>query len=507
MIYEDINSQIISSSKYGDRVYLRCPNGNKNLSFQDILNFKNKFNRYLSNNKISEKDKVCTIVDNSKLLICLFLSIISNNRIFVPINPSAGKKEIEYILKKTKPKLIIASDLMKSKIKNLKNYQIAFIKNEENFIQTIYKLKDLNSKSKQSLKNNIAEILFTSGSTGDPKGVVLTHKNIMSNVKGLIQSFNYKKKYSNFLSVTPLYHNNGQFIPTLIPLVLGHSTTTIKPLSGLLHFINVLKKFKINYTSVMATHINYLLSLKEKYNLNSLVEIYCGGAKLDSNVQKIFEKKYKVKILANYGLTECSSIASTETNKIRKFGSVGKPLNSNLIKISKKKNNYGEILIKGNNVFKEYLSNKKLTNKKVINGYLYTGDKGYFDRSGYLFIEDRIDNMINVSGENIYPSEIEKYTNNYKGIRLSVALGIKDPIIQNKIILIYEKKSSKFKLNENHLDKFLTEKISLKKIPKKYFSCEQIGLKEIPKAPNQKILRKKLNIYLENFFKNNKIDL
>ena len=115
--------------------------------------------------------------------------------------------------------------------------------------------------------------------------------------------------------------------------------------------------------------------------------------------------------------------------------------------------------------------------------------------------------MINVSGENIYPSEIEKYTNNYKGIRLSVALGIKDPIIQNKIILIYEKKSNKFKLNENLLDKFLTEKISLYKIPKKYFSCEQIGLKEIPKAPNQKILRKKLNIYLENFFKNNKIDL
>ena len=506
MIYEDINSQIISSSRYGDKVYLRCPNGDKNLSFQDILNFKNKFDRYLLNNKISEKDKVCTIIDNSKLLICLFLSIISNNRIFVPINPSAGKKEIEYILKKTKPKLIMASGLVKSKIKDLKCYKIKYVENEENFIDSIFRLNDLIT-IKHSLKNNIAEILFTSGSTGDPKGVVLTHKNIMSNVNGLIQSFCYKKKYSNFLSVTPLYHNNGQFIPTLIPLVLGHSTTTIKPLSGLLHFINVIEKFKINYTSVMATHINYLLSLKKKYNLNSLVEIYCGGAKLDSNVQKIFEKKYKVKILANYGLTECSSIASTETNKIRKFGSVGKPLNNNLIKISKKKINYGEILIKGDNIFKEYLSNKKLTNKKFINGYLHTGDKGYFDKSGYLFIEDRIDNMINVSGENIYPSEIEKYTNNYKGILLSVALGIKDPIIQNKIILIYEKKSSTFKLNENDLDKYLAEKISLYKIPKKYFSCEQIDLKEIPKAPNKKILRKELKTYLENFFKNNKIDL
>ena len=507
MIHEDLNSQIIFSSRYANKVYLRCPNGFKNLSFNDILKFKNKFNRYLLNNKISEKDKVCTIIDNSKALICLFLSIVGNNRIFVPINPSAGKKEIEYILKKTNPKLIITSDLMKSKIKNFKNYKIKFIRNEESFIDSIFKLEDLSLKKEYSIKNNVAEILFTSGSTGDPKGVVLTHKNIMSNVKGLIQSIKFRKKNSNFLSVTPLYHNNGQFIPTLIPLVLGHSTTTIKPLSSLLQFIKVLKKFKINYTSVMATHINYLISIKKKYKLDTLKEIYCGGAKLDPNTQKIFEKKYKVKILANYGLTECSSIASTETGKVRKLGSVGKPLDNNLIKISKKKINYGEILIKGNNIFKEYLSNKKLTNKKVINNYLYTGDKGYFDTNGHLFIEDRIDNMINVSGENIYPSEIEKYTNNYKGIRLSVALGIKDPIIQNKIILIYEKKLSKFNLNENNLDKFLTEKISLYKIPKKYFSCEQIGLKEIPKAPNQKILRKKLNIYLENFFKNNKIDL
>ena len=508
MTIYDFDTQLKASSKqFSSRVYIKCPNRLRDFTFEDIEIFKEKFNTYLIKKKISQKDKVCTIIDNSKLLICLFLSVIGNNRVLVPINPSSGDKEMEYILKKTKPKLIIGDHYSLNKIKKFQNFKKEVVKNEEKFINYIFSQEKSLFKPKTNIKKNIAEILFTSGSTGNPKGVVLTHKNILTNTKGIIESLQFEKKYSNFLSVTPLYHNNGQFIPTLIPLILGHSTTTIKPLTGLLNFVQVLKKVRIHYTSVMATHINYLCSLNSKFKLHNLREIYCGGAKLDFDIQKKFEKRFKVKILANYGLTETSSIASTESSKTRKLGSVGKPLKNLKIKISKNKKNFGEILIKGKNIFKCYLNNSKLTNEKIIKSYLHTGDKGFFDKNGYLFIQDRIDNMINVSGENIYPYEVERYTNNFDGIKLSVAIGIKDEITQNKIILIYEKTTNQIKLDEDKVDKVLSKNISLYKIPKKYFSCEQVGLKEIPKASNQKILRKKLKNYLDDFFKKSKMDL
>ena len=124
-------------------------------------------------------------------------------------------------------------------------------------------------------------------------------------------------------------------------------------------------------------------------------------------------------------MTETSSIASTESNIFNsyKYGSVGKPLVNNKIKIIKKnKAKYGEILIKGKNIFKEYLDDKKRTANVKKKDWFLTGDLGYFDKRGFLYIKDRIDNMIIVSGENIYPSEIENIIYEFKKIKLGIVI-------------------------------------------------------------------------------------
>ena len=190
-----------------------------------------------------------------------------------------------------------------------------------------------------------------------------------------------------------------------------------------------------------------------------------------------------------------------------KVGSVGKPLFNNKILIKKKSGEkFGEILIKGENIFKGYYNNKSETQKKIKKNYLHTGDLGYFDKNKFLHIVDRIDSMINVSGENIYPSEIEKYTNNYKNISLSVAIPISNAITQNSIVLIYETTNNK-KINIELLKNHLSRKISKFKIPKYYFNVNEINIPEIPKAPNKKILRKKIQIYFKDFIKKSRIDL
>ena len=121
-----------------------------------------------------------------------------------------------------------------------------------------------------------------------------------------------------------------------------------------------------------------------------------------------------------------------------------------------------------------------------------------FDKHGYLYIKDRIDNMILVSGENIYPTEIENIVNEHKRVKLGAVTSIKDKITQNKLILVYEPVKN---INNTKIYKFLEKKLSKYKIPKVILSCKDIGIREIPKAANKKILRKNLKLVVSKLLK------
>ncbi len=467
-------------------IFLEDIEGQK-FTFFDLYKFVLKLNNYFTKKNIKTQDKVVVVFENSLLLSLLFLGITSTQRIFVPINPSSGKEEFNYILEKLKPSLIITEDIYKKKIKKKFDKKTIKIKNHKNFLDQIYEYKDKTVKSKN--KKNISEILFTSGSTGKPKAIILTHDSIMNNLLGIYKQIKFKKN-KNYLVVTPVYHNNGQFIPTLIPLLTYGRSIPTNSLTSIDNFWNLIKSKSIDYSSVMVTHINYLY-YHRKPTKNNLEALFCGGAKLDDKIQKKFNKFFKVKVLTNYGLTESSSIVASETLKNFNTGSAGKPLFNNDIKIKKKINEkYGEILIKGKNIFKNYYGEASLTKEKIRNGWFHSGDLGYFDKKKNLVIKDRIDNMFVVSGENIYPNEIENYANNYPGIKISFVAGIKDKITSKKIIMIYEGKKKIFK---DKLLEFLSKKISRFKLPKKIWHISELNYSAIPKAPNGKILRKKFN--------------
>lgn len=491
-IYEYIKKNSLIHKK---KTFFLSLNKSENLNYQNLIDFIDKFEIYLLKKKIKPQKNIIVIFDNSKLLTLLFLSIISNNRVFVPINPNAGRDEINYIIKQTNPSMVLIDNNLRFKFTYIKNKKLL---KPEIFINKIFKINNKNFLTKRkNTKLNKAQILFTSGSTGKAKGVVLTHQSMIENIFGIKNNLQLAKSENmRFLSTTPLYHNNGQFIPTLLPIIYGGSTSTISPETSIITFWPTCIQLKIHYSSVMATHINYF-NATNFYKKHFIKALFCGGAKLDEQAHKLFEKKFHTKVLCNYGLTETSSIACTEglNNKLRKIGSVGKPLFNNKIKIKKiKMKNYGEILIKGKNLFLEYINQKKLTNKIKINSWLKTGDLGYFDKKGFLYIKDRLDNMIIVSGENIYPSEIENHLSGLKEIKIGIVSSVTDNISQNKLIFIYEAKK---KLKYEHFYNFFKSKISKFKIPKQIYHVNELGLKEIPKAPNKKILRSKLKKYLE----------
>ncbi len=485
----------IYCKKNNKNIFYISEDKSKEIKYFQLIKILKNFSFILKKKKIRKNNKILVVLDNSLELLLTFLGTLYNHRVFIPINPNSGTNEIDYIVKKTNPSLIITNSDFKKKVNHIKNTKKLIISNE-NFFNFLFNknllIKDDNFSDNQNL---VAQILFTSGSTGNPKGVILTHQSILVNLFDIYNALKIKTDKPRFLSVTPLYHNNGQFIPTLLPILLNGSTITISPDTSLLNFWPTCIKFKINYSSIMATHINYF-NLQKKIKRHNLKSLFCGGAKLDKLSQKRFEKKFNTKVLCNYGLTETSSIASTESlhKKNYYYGSVGRALKGNKIKIKKSNSKYGEILIKGENLFRSYYGERKLTNLKKSNKWFKTGDLGYINKSNYLFIKDRIDNMIIVSGENIYPSEIEKYTNSLKNIKLGVLSSIPDRITQNKLIFIYE---SKKKIEYEKFYNFLKKKISRHKIPKKIINIRELGKKEIPKAPNKKILRKNIRILLK----------
>ena len=349
--------------KNKEKIFYMSEFKKKQISYSKLLIIIKNFLIIVSKFKLNPQDKIMIICDNSENLVLIFLSILYHKLIFVPVNPSITRIELDYILKKTNPKLIITNKLLAKKLK---------IKNSLFLIESYEKIKTLNintlhNKNKIYSKNKdlISQILFTSGSTGNPKGVILTHQSMLHNLYGIFNSIKIKGKNLNFLSITPLYHNNGQFIPTLLPILIGGKTLSISPDSSLINFWPICKKFKINYSSVMATHINYFNSSKKiKHNLKAL---FCGGAKLDIENHKTFEKKFNIKVLCNYGLTETSSIACTESviNRSYKYGSVGKPLFNNEIKILKKnKTNLGKLLLREKIYLKNIWMIKKLLKKQ-----------------------------------------------------------------------------------------------------------------------------------------------
>ena len=148
-----------------------------------------------------------------------------------------------------------------------------------------------------------------------------------------------------------------------------------------------------------------------------------------------------------------------------------------------------EIIVKGNNLFDGYIKNKKKTNQILRNKWLHTGDLGKIDERGNLYIQERTDNMIIVSGENIFPTEIEKFVNNHRKIKLSVVVPVKDEISQNKLVLIYESKS---KVSEEEILNYLTKKFQYIKFENCTY-CKKLGLKV--EASIDKILETNYKFY------------
>lgn len=380
--------------------------------------------------------RIAIILENRKEWPMIFFGILSRGDIAVPLDPKSADEDLDYFLNHSESNTIYTSNKF---IKRVASKNIHTINIDETPTPALNERLFYHPGN----HDDIAVILYTSGTTGKPKGVMLTHGNLLANFHSIEKLGLFSEKH-NVLSVLPFYHSFPLMVTLIIPVlsknkityidditsesifrVLQNEAVTLLP--GVPQFFQLFAKTMIEHIHqkpfyqrwmiYLLIEIGYWLRRFLKTNVNKFVfkkihrrfgthlkYMVSGGAKLDETIAR-FLTKIGFTIIEGYGLTETSPILTFNPPDKIKFGSAGKPIPDVDIKIQD-----GEILARGPNIMRGYYKDEVATREAIIDGWFYTGDLGYLDKDGYLFITGRKKEIIVLqNGKNISPDELEKH--------------------------------------------------------------------------------------------------
>lgn len=335
---------------------------------------------------------------------------------------------------------------------------------------------------------DLALLIYTAGTTGKPKGVMISHGNIDAMTASFIEHFSFTADDHSLL-VLPLFHANGVVLGTLTPLRAGGQATIVGRFKADT-FFDAVERYRPTYFSAVPAIYAMLTALPEdvRPDTSSLRLVVCGAAPMPAELIGRFEQRYGVPLVEGYGLSETTTASSI--NPVagpRKAGTVGTVLPGQEIRIVAEDGTdvapgaAGEVLIKGPVVMQGYLNRPEDTAKVLVDGWLHTGDVGRFDDDGYLVLVDRVKDMIIRGGENIYPKEIEAAIYENPDVFEAAVVARPHDVLGEVPLAYVSLKAGATTTPESLLDE-LTGKLGRYKLP-----VEILVLDEIPKNPVGKI--------------------
>ena len=462
---------------HGDKVAII--DNHKEITFFQLYGEVEKFS---NNIEILNQEKIISLVsENSISFIIAYLGIINSGKIVHLISPEISEMNLFNQLKSSESKNIICNQLMKNKISNFDSIKTTIFEIEEILLKH-------NNKKVKSNANELAYLIYTSGTTSEPKGVTVSHSMIEFTTKNIVKMLGYSSSDIDLLPL-PLNHSFGLgCIHT--SLYVGSTLVLLKNASNLEEIFESLKKYKITTLAVIPATLTKILNFENKKIINYFSEIrliITNSTSIPKKTVIQFKNILRKGNLATYyGLTEASRstfMIFNESNQREE--SVGKCSPNVEIKIvNNEKNNLklGDIFIKGENVIKKYWNNSE-ADKNIIESWLKTGDTGYFDKEGYLFLKGRSDEVINVGGEKVMPIEIEQTIKNIPGVEDAVAFGIEHEIFGQTI------KLNVIKSKNSDIDKVQILSYCIKNLEKFKIPSKIDFVEKIPKTDYGKVKR------------------
>jgi len=345
-------------------------------------------------------------------------------------------------------------------------------------------------------EDDTAVILYTSGTTGKPKGAELTHANLLANTDVNVRTLAQSSEQDVILGALPLFHSFGQTCALNSAVQSGACLTMIPRFEPGKAF-EIIQRDKVTIFEGVPTMYHALLNHpeRESYDVSTLRLCVSGGSALPVEVLKGFEQAFGVEVLEGYGLSETSPVASfNHPGRERKAGSIGTPIEGVEMKVVGEngedvpQGEVGEIAIRGHNVMKGYWNRPDATEEVMRDGWFLTGDMATIDEDGYFFIVDRKKDMIIRGGYNVYPREIEEVLYEHPAVLEAAVVGVPDEKMGEEVgaaVVLREGQQADAK----DISAFCKERVAAYKYPRQVWFLDAL-----PKGPTGKILKRDIQV-------------
>ena len=461
---------------------------------------------------VNKGDNVALLLGNSPHFLIGLYGLMRLGATAIPINPTYTPDEIAYILKNGDVKAVLTLDLlipmfekMKQMLPEVKHIIVcpsgtdsAGIPQDLSISEKMKPFTDILQMASGDFSPSIIEeeetalILYTSGTTGKPKGAMLTHKNLYSNARDVADYLQINGD-DRVITVLPMFHVFCLTVSMNAPLLNG-GTLIVLPKFSPAEVFRVAEKYEVTLFAGVPTMFNYLLQYPEA-NVDSFKTLrFCisGGSAMPVALLSNFEKKFNVIVSEGYGLSEASPVTCfNPIDRPRKPGSIGKSIihveNKVVDELGEEveAGEVGELIVKGPNVMKGYYKMPEETAATIKDGWLYTGDLARKDDEDYFYIVDRKKDMVIVGGFNVYPREVEEVLFAHPDISEVAVIGAPDPNLGEVIKCFVVSKNPE--LTEKQLIEYCQAHLAKYKVPE---SIEFMD--ELPKNTTGKILRRAL---------------
>nr|WP_277873218.1 AMP-binding protein [Mesobacillus foraminis] len=504
----------------------------KELTYRQVYESARKLAGYLQSLGIKKGDRAAVMLPNTPASVISYFGILMAGGVVVQTNPLYTERELEYQMKDSGAKVIITLDILfprVAKVKaqtNLEHVIVTAIKDylpfPKNLIYPFIQRKQsgiiVNIEHEGSnhllpeilklpmgtlteyefnVKDDLALLQYTGGTTGFPKGVMLTHHNLVANTS-MCEAWLYKCKRGEetILGILPFFHVYGMTTVLVLSVMQGQKMVLLPKFDVKTTLKTIQKQRPSLFPGAPTIYIG-LLNHPDlgKYNLSSIEACISGSAPLPLEVQQKFEEVTGGKLVEGYGLTESSPVTHSNFlwDQKRVPGSIGVPYPDTDAAIFSLQNGeplppgeVGEVGVKGPQVMKGYWNRPEETAEVLREGWLFTGDLGYMDEEGYFYIVDRKKDMIIAGGFNIYPREIEEVLYEHPAVQEVVAAGVPDPY-RGETVKAYIVCKEGMSVSEEELNEFARRHLAAYKAPRIYeFRAE------LPKTAVGKILRRAL---------------